>query len=129
MAANTAPKFLLTGSVSTDFGIDGGARAQSMLVQPDGKIIIGGASSQGEVLARFLPNGNLDASFGDSGKIIVKPDTFFAPLCIALQNDGKILTSGFSPSGNGIAVRRHNSDGSLDNTFGKKGEITILDFR
>ena len=50
------------GKVSVDFGGDDYGR--SLALDPDGKILLGGFSTNGFALARFNPNGSLDTSFG-----------------------------------------------------------------
>jgi uncharacterized delta-60 repeat protein len=46
-----------------DFGSD-------VIVQPDGKLVAGGESDGRITLARLLPNGALDPTFGDGGKVL-----------------------------------------------------------
>lgn len=92
---------------------------QTVILQPDGKIIIGGAFLfYNDVprirMARINANGTLDTSFnpGAGPNAIV--------LCSALQADGKILIGGFFGSYDGIGrfrIARVNTDGTLDQTF------------
>lgn len=124
------PSFGNGGIVLTDFGSfeDGVALA----LQPDGRIVAGAvvASQNGPGLARFLPDGTLDASFGQGGK--TAPDLFGTNSSfqdIALQPDGKIVAAGWlSPSGPvgtdfDFWLARYNSDGSLDAGFGNGGKV------
>ena len=66
------PTFGESGRITTDFqgSNDHGAAA---ILQPDGKIILAGSSFIGAdddfALARYLPDGSLDASFGVEGKV------------------------------------------------------------
>jgi uncharacterized delta-60 repeat protein len=52
-----------------------------ILVQPDGKIVVGGASYNGGLprlaVSRLLPNGQLDNSFDGDGKLILQLVTVF----------------------------------------------------
>lgn len=95
-----------------------GFYATSMVLQPDGKILLAAGS-----LFRYHNNGTLDNSFDLDGSV--------SPPCgassVALQNDGKIVVAGQYDNGNNYDVRvlRYNSDGTLDNTFGTMGLITI----
>lgn len=70
------------GQVTTNFvGVmPGGVSnpADSVLIQPDGKILVGGLASQcarrcptETALARYNPNGSLDATFGSGGMVAV----------------------------------------------------------
>jgi uncharacterized delta-60 repeat protein len=96
------------------------ACASSMLLQDDGKILIGGAftSVNGvgrSCIARLNADGSLDDSFlqglaGANDQV----------LCMALQSDGKIIVGGYFSSINGVdrnGLTRLNADGSLDNSF------------
>ena len=105
----------------------------SMQVQPDGKIVVCGRIFEYDdaantitvsfFLARYHPNGTLDASFGTNGKVVapINPDGEFVGEDIALQPDGKIVAVGYSNIG--FAVNRYNSDGTLDASFGTGGRV------
>src|SRR3954471_21842131 len=65
-----------TGTVFTD--VSGQShKARGVLIQPDGKILVGGTGGDGPhyffVLARYNPNGSLDPTFGNGGKIVTDP--------------------------------------------------------
>lgn len=90
-------------------------------MQPDGKLLIGGQTSdvmfQGKVfgLIRLNESGTIDSSFGDFG--IVKTNL---PLSgndyaygIALQSDGKILMCGSANNDKLFAICRYNIFGNL----------------
>jgi uncharacterized delta-60 repeat protein len=91
----------------------------SMVVQKDGKILIGGKfiSYNGTArnhIARLNVDGTLDASF-DPGSGANKAVT-----CIVVQADGKILIGGDFTVYNGIPLKhvaRLNTDGMLDTSF------------
>jgi uncharacterized delta-60 repeat protein len=135
----------LDGTFSTDgidevaFGADDQARA--VIVQPDGKILLGGwwdGGSSDFALARFLPGGGLDLSFDVDGKANM---TFGPPpgglpyggaefgFGMALQSDGKIVMVGDTDAGGGVSrnvgVCRFTSVGSLDSSFDGDGRLTI----
>lgn len=85
----------------------------SMAVQLDGKILIGGQST----IRRVHPDGSTDTSFNPS--ISFNPYGSNAYGC-AVQADGKIVIAGRFHTVNGAArghVARLNADGTLDNTF------------
>ena len=105
----------------------------SALLQPDGKIVVGGyggVSNTDFELVRLLPNGTLDASFGVGGKVITalsgNDDSLYD---LALQPDGKIIAVGHANySGNlndSTALVRYNPNGSLDTTFAANGLLTV----
>ncbi len=109
------------GSLDATFNPGTGAdnEVDSITLQPDGKIIIGGnfSSYNGTArnhIARINANGSLDATFapgtGSSGEVFTT----------AVQPDGKILIGGFFSIYNGTTrnyLARINADGSLDTTF------------
>jgi uncharacterized delta-60 repeat protein len=119
------------GKVTTDFGGDSD-RAQSVALQPDGKIVAAGTTSTPGVsgadfaLARYNPDGSLDATFGSAGKVTT--DFGGGAEAVALQPDGKIVAAGSASPGATIfsdfALARYNPDGSLDATFGSGGKVT-----
>ena len=82
-------------------------------------------------LARYTPDGSLDATFGVGGKVT----TDFSGLnesagALAIQSDGKIVAAGYvvqtggPPYNTDFALARFNADGSLDTTFGFDGKVT-----
>lgn len=89
---------------------------------PDGKILTLGPTFGGGkayALARLLPDGALDSSFGTNGKVVT-----IVGSAITLQQDGKIVLAGkgnCSGSNCDFAVLRLNADGSKDTAFGNNG--------
>lgn len=136
-------RYLRDGGLDTGFGkggkvgtaFDNGGRsdeAQAVAVQPDGKILVAGSSDQGATgydfaLARYLPDGSLDAGFGRGGRVTTSfgngADKAYALL---LQPDGRIVLAGDShqgASGSDFALARYHADGSLDASFGNGGQV------
>ena len=125
-----------SGEVITDFfGVADSAYA--LAIQPDGKIVVGGAATQvgGNVdfaLARYNPNGTLDTGFGPAQTGLVTTDFYGNTddiTGLAIQPDGKIVAEGttvISGSDSAFALARYNSDGALDTSFGpaRTGLIT-----
>ncbi|MCI5131477.1 MAG: hypothetical protein D3904_08105 [Candidatus Electrothrix sp. EH2] len=116
------------GKVTVDLG-SYGDQANAVLVQPDGKILAGGSTSNTAdldfMLFRLLPDGPLDREFNFDGTVSTAvgsgDEEVFA---LALQDDGKILAAGYSSNTNrnrDFAVVRYNSDGTLDRSFGQEG--------
>ncbi len=136
-----AVRYLSNGTLDSSFSADGvvnffvsnSSIALDMLLQPDGKILMGGyagvsGSGQDFAMARLLSDGTLDAEFGTAG-IMTTPvstanDWIFA---LQLQPDGKILGIGDAlntGSNYDFAVARYLSDGTLDSSFGTNGIVT-----
>jgi uncharacterized delta-60 repeat protein len=102
----------------------------AIVLQPDGKIIVAGASSNGVdhgfALARYNTDGSLDTSFNSTGKVItpIGSETSGAQ-AIALQPNGKIVVAGYSHNGMNFdfALARYNINGTLDTSFGSAGKV------
>src|SRR4051812_27491460 len=62
------PSFGTVGKVTTDFGVP--AIAQDIALQSDGKIVVAGATNEDFAVARYNPDGTLDAAFGAAGKVV-----------------------------------------------------------
>ncbi|MFA7281279.1 MAG: DUF4214 domain-containing protein, partial [Sterolibacterium sp.] len=126
--------FAGSGKVITDFG--GGEKANSITLQPDGKILVAGdytissntGSSGGYSLARYNADGSLDTSFDNDGKLTTNFGGGGNGYGIALQTDGKILVTGNGYIGgvdrNDMTLARYNADGSLDASFDGDGKLT-----
>ena len=128
------------GTLDTTFDGDGivtktvgiGGEADSIAVQSDGKIVIGGYTLNNLAqdfftFVRFNQNGSTDTSFGNSGVVLADFGLidFFGELII--QPDGKILGigSGDVSSNNPLlALVRLNSNGSFDTSFDGDGRVT-----
>lgn len=131
------------GKVITDFLPPGNpgdveeAYARSVTIQDDGKIVVAGSTETSDcgsgdfALARYNPDGTLDSSFGDGGRVTTNVSSLEelsdGAADVALQADGKIVAVG-SANGCGHTVRfgvaRYNADGTLDSTFDGDGKLT-----
>lgn len=122
--------FGIGGKVTTDFGVIE-ENHNSIAIQSDGKIVVAGTTgiSQSRVfaVARYNTNGNLDISFGLSGKIT----TDFGiganvGWSLAIQPDGRIVVAGNSANATDFdfALVRYNIDGTMDTSFNMNGIVT-----
>ena len=123
------------GKVTTEFEYFD-ARPVAIVIQPDGRILVGGAgylagSAEKDlhfIFSRYNVDGGLAVNFGDSG-LVTSP---FLPITdgvtgMALQPDGKIVATGSTisfPFRYDWLVARYNGDGSVDTSFGSNGQIT-----
>ena len=132
---NLDPTFGSAGKVTTDFA-GGSDLAFGVALQPDGKIVAAGTATRGATifsdfaLARYNPDGSLDATFGSGGKVTTDfTGNFDQANAVALQPNGKIVAAGSTGDGTShdFALARYNPDGSLDATFGSGGKV-ITDF-
>jgi uncharacterized delta-60 repeat protein len=127
------PKFSGDGRLTTSIASGASTdRALAMVLQPDGKLIVAGSASDGTTttgaLVRYLANGNLDTTFGGTGKVLPAGSALGA---VALQKDGKIITAGSvrvvvsNLNTSDIRISRHLPNGSLDRTFDGDGIAQI----
>jgi uncharacterized delta-60 repeat protein len=136
-------RYLPDGSLDATFGSGGKVTADldaggdqliAVALQSDGKIVAAGALIHDNfqtafLVARFLPGGSLDPTFGDHGKVITRlGDSSAAAHALVVQPDGKIVLAGVSGAGayselNDFALARYDADGSLDSTFGNGGRV------
>jgi len=114
--------------------VDMGAQdiATKVLVQPDAKVIITGTSqtptSYDFAVARLYPDGSPDATFSYDGKVSTAiSSTAAVSFDALLQPDGKVVVSGYGNTGgnSNTFFVRYNTDGSLDNTFGSGGIVSL----
>ncbi len=129
------------GVASTLFGLTGGSYAygRAIAVQPDGNIVVTGdaadyapSNSRDQIastnVARFLPTGALDPSFGGGDGYVltqIPSNGYSGPDAIAVQADGKIVVAGQLDRGTkgqtDAVVARYTTAGVLDTTFDGDG--------
>jgi uncharacterized delta-60 repeat protein len=106
---------------STNIGTAANSFIQSIAVQSDGKILIGGFFSSWNGVShsrivRLNSNGTRDTTFSTNIGTAANDQIF----SVAVQSDGKIVIGGWFPSWNGTTVQRIvrlNSDGTRDTAF------------
>ena len=126
VAGNLDPTFDADGKFTSFLGASTD-KANAMLVQADGKILVAGnfgnTNFTSAALVRYNPDGNLDTSFGDNGKALTGLTAVPKPVefanAIAVQSDGKIIVAGSSNAD--FALWRYNADGNPDLSFGING--------
>jgi uncharacterized delta-60 repeat protein len=134
------------GSLDTTFGINGkvttdfpglAAVPSSVVIQPDGKIVVAGGAFPNFTFAgnfeivRYNSDGSLDTTFGNGGIVETNFPAGSYAFAVALQSDGKIVAAGtvfvdFQPgeaNDTDFALARYNPDGSPDATFGAGGQV------
>ena len=142
-------RFNADGTPDASFGAGGSttaaphasARIVAVALQPDGKIVVAGYSPDAggkmkPALARYHPDGSVDASFG-AGGFVVTPfgagaaDQFTD---VTVLPDGRIVAAGHAVldparQDEDFFVARFRPDGSLDPAFGAAGGRTApIDF-
>ncbi len=124
---NRLARLNANGNVDTAFNPNANSVVTALAVQPDGKLLVGGAftslSPNGDAsimrnnMARLNVDGSVDTAFDPNANSVVN--------ALAVQSDGKLLVGGaftsLSPNG-GVAIMRNNMarlnvDGSVDTAF------------
>jgi uncharacterized delta-60 repeat protein len=127
-------------SVDTSFGdagimtfdfFPGYSVAHDLLIQPDGKILVGGISTDNSGFSRFAvarldQNGDFDDTFSNNGQVtILFPNVSGESQelrSMALLSDGSVLLGGNRlTSLNSLVVVKLNSTGEVDTSFGAEG--------
>jgi uncharacterized delta-60 repeat protein len=125
------PGFGESGKVILRMGPKGNDVASALAVQADGRIVVAGRSEQDGsrldfAVARLLPDGRLDTSFGNGGRFTLDfaGDTDRA-WALAIQTDGRIVVGGESSHDHDMffTLIRLTTAGSLDPTFGQGGKV------
>jgi uncharacterized delta-60 repeat protein len=124
-----AARYLADGSLDPSFSANGKLRARSIdgsrsaqasdvAVLGDGKIVIAAVACDRRrcrlVLARFLSDGSLDATFGHDG-VVRQPMTGPSTGDLVAQVDGKLVVGAFHQ------LFRFDEEGSLDTSFSDDG--------
>ena|GEM_PF-2122627 len=125
--ANRIIRLNTDGTIDTSFNIGTGFddAVQTVVIQDDGKILVGGTFStyQGSVSNRIIRL-NIDGSIDTSFNVGNGFDHKYAYInTIAIQKDGKIIVAGNFGEYKGVSanrILRFNTDGSRDKTFTSK---------
>lgn len=120
------------GSLDQSFGnggvlISGNGFTTDVVAQSDGKIVVSSEFPNARAsLSRYNSDGTLDPTFGSGGRASSEVSSGIL-YSLALQSNGKFVISGFTDQAgflnrNAIVIR-HNSNGSLDASFGSGGKV------
>jgi uncharacterized delta-60 repeat protein len=122
-------RYNTNGTLDPSFGTNGQVKkdithilfddcAYDISMDATGKILALGESNLATCVVKFKSDGTLDSSFGNYGEAHGLPGN--RAYCMALQQDGKILSAGI---GSSVKVFRLTPNGSLDQTFGQNGQV------
>ena len=129
-------RYTANGALDTSFGTNGivttdlGTQSddiRALAIAPDGRIVVTGTAGEDIALARYTPDGKLDAGFGTGGKTIT--DLGFDDIAsgVAVLPDGAIVIAGdtLGPKRNrDFLLGRYRADGTPDSAFGHNGTVT-----
>jgi uncharacterized delta-60 repeat protein len=151
-------RFDALGALDTSFGTNGfvittgpdfnagglqfdRAYSHSIVLQPDGKFVIGGSVRKIApirnylALVRYTSTGGLDPSFGTGGLVYKNFDSANDEIgnSLAIQTDGKLILAGQTTlTLSSFLITRFNSTGSVDTTFNASGTypglLTVASF-
>src|SRR5207248_818976 len=105
-AGELDPTFGVGGITTTNFGGESYDEPYAIALQPDGRIVLGGSSNTGGgigrlfgadnlALARYLPTGLPDSTFGDGGKVVADAGSMVESIrALALDPQGRIVAAG-----------------------------------
>jgi uncharacterized delta-60 repeat protein len=134
-----APDFGSAGVSRVDFGVVDEPTA--LALTPDGGVVLAGRSTNFPrlagarwfvpVLARFLPTGALDPSFGEGGRTGVSapvgparaPTQSSEIAALSVASDGRVLAAGGSGPGGDAFIVGLDAGGSADPDFGRIGSV------
>jgi uncharacterized delta-60 repeat protein len=123
------------GRVVTDFMNGSTDTGHAIAIEPDGQIVVVGATTAGGgganfALARYDPDGSPDTDFSFDGRVATdfagQDDEAFG---VVLQpDDGKIIVVGRTSIGGGttFALARYLPNGDLDLDFGTEGNGKVV---
>lgn len=118
---------IITGNYTS-----GNNSADAMVIQPDGKIIVAGATGYSSGintgLSRFNTDGSIDTTFGIDGKMNFSSNWIKSYIYdMHLQSDGKIVVGGYryNNTEGDFLLARINVDGTMDTSFGTNGVATF----
>jgi uncharacterized delta-60 repeat protein len=132
-------RYNVNGSLDSSFDGDGKVQVsidafnegKAVKIQADGKIVVGGFTSDGVnedfALVRLNANGSLDTAFHGDGIVTTDFGSLFDEAnAMAIQSDGRIVLAGSMHNGlnKDFAVARYNADGSFDGAFNGVGRLT-----
>jgi len=128
--------FGLGGVMTTDFADSSYDEPYAVVVQPDGRIVLGGYTNAGNgpgvlfgadqlALARYGPTGLLDPSFGQGGKVVFDGGSLDERiLALTLAPDGGVLAGGYvnGERRSDLLLARLRTDGQLTRGWGNTGK-------
>jgi uncharacterized delta-60 repeat protein len=136
LQSNGAPDPSFGGDGLATIAFERPSGAWAAALQPDGKLVLVGYAGGRVAVARLMPNGEPDASFGVGGSTTIRLEKKAAGDDVAIASDGSIIVGvsfveGRPPYryGIGTVLLRLDPQGTLDTTFGSQGVASFGDRR
>jgi uncharacterized delta-60 repeat protein len=109
----------------------GNDEAFALALAADGTIVLAGVTGSfptNFAAARYLPDGNLDPSFGNGGTVVTDLGGEDKAAAVGIQPDGKVVLAGRGATNDDDwAMLRYLPNGDLDPAFGDGGKV-VTDF-
>ena len=129
-------RYLPDGSLDTSFGSNGKVttafgdsvdEAYAVALDGVGRVVVSGWTYlSGFAVTRYDPDGSLDTTFSDDGKVTTMYTGYDYGYAVAIDDQGRIIVAGGGASSDVMLVR-YNADGSLDPSFGANG-VVVTDY-
>jgi len=129
-------RFTTAGAVDTAFGTHGvrwlggaiDAQVEAVFDNEGRIVVLGEAAHGGPALARFLPSGEPDPTFGHHGVARLDVLGNATPLRLATEPSGAIIVAAFgggstSPASSRVLLARLTSSGAPARSFGRRGVV------
>ena len=98
-------------------------KADAMLLDPDGRIVVAGARDDALIVLRLNPDGSLDDSFGDGGTRTSPGHAYDAVSRVARTASGGYRVT--TADGNSCRVLGLTAGGAIDTTYGDAGYAAV----
>ena len=113
--------------ISSNFGFLYGVAFESVAIADDGTIVAvdsaaSSAVGSGMLIARYLPTGHLDTTFGSGGFTTISMTGIDFANAVTIQADNKIVVTGADLTSH-LELARLNEQGLLDLSFGTNGTV------
>ena len=110
------------GYLNNTFSDVDGFNCTAIAVQTNGDIITLGNYFDAPLVTKYLPNGQIDSTFGFNGSTKIEGIDHEVGQSLSIQSDGKIVVGGYSEYVDRVttsyfSIIRLNSDGQPDTTF------------
>jgi uncharacterized delta-60 repeat protein len=136
-------RYMPDGSLDRSFSDDGrrriGLQAYSMVIDSRDRIVVAGIRNPTRddpdiALARYTPDGSLDPSFGENGKVTMNFGAGNADYAesVAIDDRGRLVVGGATGARHcdqcapdyDLALLRFHPNGTLDDSFGGDGRVS-----
>ena len=123
-------------------GSEGGGPTTDLAMRPNDKIVLVGGANRGEgdpqsfAIAQLTPDGQLDGTFGDGGRVLLHPGSSADPAhakAVVLEPSGRAIIAGAAqaelndgdPELTSFAAVRIDTNGTPDVSFGTGGALVL----